>query len=60
MVKQRTIQLPAIATNNTNKSGEAASKPALAKMLGNVSFVHKVVVFIVPSNLSCNCSSSGV
>jgi hypothetical protein len=50
MVKQRAIQLPAIQTNNSNKSGEATSKPALAKMLGNVSFVHKVVEFIVPSN----------
>jgi hypothetical protein len=49
MIKQRTIQLSAIARYNTNKSGELASPTTFAIVLGNVAFIHEVVVFIVPS-----------
>jgi hypothetical protein len=60
MVKQSRIQLSAIVRYNATKNGELASKPTLAVMLGNVAFIQEVVVFIFPSDLSCNCSSSGI
>jgi hypothetical protein len=49
MEKQSRIQLSAVTRYNTNKSGELASPTTLAKVLGNVAFIHEVVVFIVPS-----------
>jgi hypothetical protein len=49
MIKQSRIQLSAVTRYNTNKSGELTSPTTLAKVLGNVAFIHEVVVFIVPS-----------
>jgi hypothetical protein len=60
MIKQSRIQLTAIERYNTNKSGELTSKATLAIVLGNVAFIHEVVVFIVPSNLSCDDTASRV
>jgi hypothetical protein len=60
MVKQSRIQLSAVTRYNTNKSGELTSKAAFAIVLCNVPFIQEVVVFIVPSNLSSNCSAGRV
>jgi hypothetical protein len=60
MVKQRTIQLPAIIRNNANKAGEATSIATFAKVLSNVSLVQEVVIFIVPSNLKCLLSANRI
>jgi hypothetical protein len=58
MVKQSIIQLPAVIRKNASKAGEATSKATFAKVLCNVSFVQKVVEFIVPSNLKCLLSAN--
>jgi hypothetical protein len=49
MVKQSRIQLSAVTRYNTNKRGELTSPTTFAKVLGNVAFIHEVVVLIVPS-----------
>jgi hypothetical protein len=51
MVKQSRIQLTAVKRYHANKAGELTSKATLAKVLGNVSFIQEVVVFMIPSNL---------